>query len=63
MIKDVNISAYDYPAEPGEGGGGAYRLTRGPKRKMCISYSRKYIVRYFKYKIQKNNPSCEKGYV
>ena len=50
------------PLNPEEGGWGV-KIDEGSQKENCISSSRKYIFRYFKYKIQKNNHSCEKGHV
>ena len=55
------------PLSPrGRGGGGAGGVKideESQTEHLYFLFPRKYIFRYFKYKIQKNNYSCEKGHV
>ena len=47
-----------------EEGGGGVKIDEGSQTEnLYFLFPRKYIFRYFKYKIQKNNYSFEKGHV
>ena len=58
------ITVSGLPRKASEEGGGVVKIDEGSQTEnLYFLFPRKYIFRYFKYKIQKNNYSCEKGHV